>query len=292
MQIDVMATATRKIIDFRKAGFERLVVLGKYNYIKVEKKLPEHIHEDMVEICYCNKGSQWFTVNGNPYLVRGGDVFIHFPGELHGSGEYPEDKGSLYWLIVRHDSEPDARNKAIPEALSYLCDQLITRHKRHFRGNNRIQRLLEDIFIAYAQKRDKVIRHIRINLLVQAFLLELLDCINNGKDNTDNDRLKKIFQYIDANITQPISIATLAAELCLSESRFKSLFKELTGFTPGDYIQRRRIECALERMDNEPGITASQLAYELNFSSPQYFSTVMKKYTGRSPVTHRRTRGK
>lgn len=282
MKIDIKSTDTRKIIDFRKAGFTDMVVLGKYNYTKTQKKLAEHVHKNMIEFCYLNKGSQWFFVNDSQYLVRGGDVFIHFPGEVHGSGDYPESNGLLYWLIIKYARTNGASNKKT-DGINYLCNLLVKKNIRHFKATKQLQKLLEDIFIAYKKNKDKAIRRIHINLLVQSFLLELLACIDLGNSNTDNERLDKIIHYINQNITSTISIKTLAKEIYLSESRFKSLFKELTGFTPGDYIQRKRIEIAVERIKKEPQLSASDLAYQLNFSSPQYFSTVMKKYMGITP---------
>ncbi len=63
MQFDIKSTRNRKIIDFRKYGFKDLQVLGKYNYNKVENKLHDHVHDGMIEICYYDKGSQFFEVN-------------------------------------------------------------------------------------------------------------------------------------------------------------------------------------------------------------------------------------
>jgi AraC-like DNA-binding protein len=92
-----------------------------------------------------------------------------------------------------------------------------------------------------------------------------------------------VLQYIEAKLTENPSVSELAREMNLSESRFKNLFKELTGFTPGDYIQRKKIEIAQQKITADPGLNLTELAYELNFSSPQYFCTVFKKYTGESP---------
>lgn len=276
MQLDIHSTRNRKIIDFRKLAFDDLRVLGKYNYNKSEQKLPNHKHSGMIEICYYDKGSQYFQVNGSQYLVKGGDVFIHYPGELHGSGGHPEEKGALYWMIIR-------LNKTGNDTLNRLCEHLIEKQRRHFKGNKDIKKILEGIFMAYTKREVQKMKKLRIYLMAQTFILALLDCIENEVLDTENMRLNKIIEYINKNIHEQISIATMAKQINLSESRFKTLFKELTGFTPGDYIQRRKVELALKRINENPKISLSRLAYELSFSSPQYFSTVMKKYTGKSP---------
>jgi AraC-like DNA-binding protein len=43
----------------------------------------------------------------------------------------------------------------------------------------------------------------------------------------------------------------------------------------------------MRRLQEDPFISITELAYELNFSTPQYFSTVFKKYKGVSPGSFR-----
>ena len=282
MKLDTTSTRNRRILNFRKFGFKDLQVLGKYNYNKAEGKLQSHVHKGMIEICYYDKGSQYFEVNGEQYLVKGGDVFIHYPGEVHGSGGHPEEKGALYWLIIKLSSTTTDR-------LSLLCKYLIEKNKRHFKAGKAIKKGLEDIFLAAQKKEAGPIKKARLHLMVETFILRLLDDMQNDKTETANVRLNKVLSFIEENITRQIALSVLAKEANLSESRFKNFFKESTGFTPGDYIQRRKVELALETLRNNPDISLTQLAYELDFSSPQYFSTVVKKHTGNPPKAFRQS---
>lgn len=282
MDLDLRTTFNRTIINFKKFGFKHLMVLGRYNYTRSEKELSEHIHKGMLEICYYDKGSQIFEVENVKHLVKGGDVFIHYPGEKHGSGGYPEEKGQLYWIIISlprkvNDLYNDSRD------LAFLCNKLIAFNKRHFKGSKSLKKILEEVFTTFEKKENKNIKHIRINVLLNLFLLELLDCADQNNKVTDDARLNKILTYIDNNVANRINISSLAKEINLSDSRFKSLFKELTGFTPGDYIQRKRVEKAVDVIRQNPQVSLTALAYELDFSSPQYFSSVIKKYVGKSP---------
>lgn len=286
MELDVNCTKTRKIIDFRENGYKDMIVLGKYNYNRTEGNLADHVHHDMIEICYYDKGSQWFCVNDKRYLVKGGDVFIHFPGELHGSGGYPEEKGLLYWLIICVPPELAFSQENDAGDLAYLCHNLILKSKRHFKGEIKLKQILEDVFNVYNNITEERIKRIRINLLIQNFLLLLLDSIDKDEKSfsgTDYSRINETLEFINENIYNNISIALLAKQTFLSESRFKTLFKRLTGFTPADYIRRKRIEKARSLMLENPSMPLSEIAFELNFSSPQHFSSVMKKYTGSAP---------
>ncbi|CAL1519416.1 AraC family transcriptional regulator [Chitinophaga sp. MM2321] len=282
MKIDVKTTKTRVITDFKGIGVHELIVLGKYNYNRVENNLEDHVHNDMIEICYYDKGSQWFAVNHNRYLVRGGDIFIHFPGEVHGSGGFPEAKGCLYWFIIK--ANKSKRHQGDHENIGYLVNELVNLKRRHFRGGFVLKKMLEDVFNAIKAKGEtQQIKKIRIALLTQLFLLKIMEYANKKSNDTDNERLQKVYHLIDSRLTEYITIADLAKEANLSQSRFKNWFKELSGFTPVDYVQRKRVDYAIQKLKESPSTSIKDLAYELNFSSQQYFSTVVKKFTGKSP---------
>lgn len=277
-----MKNETRRIISFNPDYYPELVKLGRYNYNKAEKSLEEHIHHNRIEICYYDKGSQWFYVGDKRYLVKGGEAFLHFPGEVHGSGGFPEGKGRLYWLIIELSPLFPQSDQIIGNEIVYLCNELIRQKERHFTGTKEMKQILEEIFFVYRKSASKKMETIIIRTLVKRFLLLLLDCIQK-KHSIIDQRLTHVLQYIDKHISTSITISVLADLCCLSESRFKNLFKEQTGFTPGDYIQRKRIQRAIQLLKQNPNITVSNVAYQFNFSSPQYLSSVVKKYTGLSP---------
>jgi AraC-like DNA-binding protein len=281
MEVSVNATRTRTILDFTKSDLTDLVVLGRYNYNKTEDILENHRHPRMIEICYSDKGSQWFAVEQQRYLVKGGDVFIHFPDELHGSGGHPEEKGCLYWFIIK---APDGGKKKVLSTTGYLVNELIHKNRRHFRGDGTIKKMLDEIFkVSRLDGESQQMLEIKTTLLTQFFLLKLIDLANKKTNDTDNERLRKIYDLIERRITQNLTIETLANEVNLSESRFKNWFRDLSGFTPLDFVQRRRVEFAVLKIKEKPHINFKDLAFELNFSSQQYFTTVIKKFTGKTP---------
>ncbi len=280
MRLDVRSTRNRTIIDFRGMGFGPLCVLGHYRYRKAEKDLQAHRHSKMIEICYYDKGSQVFAVNDEKYLVKGGDLFIHFPNESHGSGGYPEEKGSLYWFILNLDTGKKASGS---NDLDYLLRALVKNGKRHFSGGAGIKKFLEEIFATMRSKEPAAFIRIRVRLLTQLFLLKVWEKSRSAERLPDHTRLHQVYRFIEDHLEDDLNIARLAREANFSESRFKGWFRELSGFTPMDYVQRRRVAFAVKELQRSPGLSLKDLAYSLNFSSQQYFSTVIKKFTGKTP---------
>lgn len=82
------------------------------------------------------------------------------------------------------------------------------------------------------------------------------------------------------------SVAYCADELNLSANYFGDLIKKETGKTAQEYIQKKIIELAKDKIF-DPDKTVSQIAYELGFKYPQHFARLFKQRVGYSPVEFR-----
>ncbi|MBQ2129982.1 MAG: helix-turn-helix transcriptional regulator, partial [Prevotella sp.] len=82
-------------------------------------------------------------------------------------------------------------------------------------------------------------------------------------------------------------IQKIAEELGIGYSNFRKLFKEYTGVAPAMYQQELRLQRAKEMLSTT-NISIKEIAYRLNFDSPDYFSAKFKIKTGRKPSDFRR----
>jgi AraC-like DNA-binding protein len=73
----------------------------------------------------------------------------------------------------------------------------------------------------------------------------------------------------------------------LRGTQFRKRFQAETGFAPHDYLVRAQVEEAKRRLaqTREP---ITEMAFDLGFSSSQYFATVFRKLVGLTPQTYRR----
>ena len=99
--------------------------------------------------------------------------------------------------------------------------------------------------------------------------------------------VQKAIQYMKHNLDVDASIASLTKSVGCSRARLFVLFKESTGMTPNDFWQRLRIDLSVEML-KDPGKSITDVAFEVGFSSSQYFCTVFRKYTGTTPSAYRR----
>lgn len=88
-------------------------------------------------------------------------------------------------------------------------------------------------------------------------------------------------EFIEQNKKRTIPLEEVAQHCNLSLSLFKRRFKKEIGSTPALYIEKQRIACAKEML--RAGHSITETAYELDFCSSNYFSTVFRRITLMTP---------
>ena len=98
----------------------------------------------------------------------------------------------------------------------------------------------------------------------------------------DQERLLFARDYLIQHLHLPPSLPELARIAGLNEFKLKNGFKELFGQPVFAYLAEYRLQEAQAQL-LEGRKTASELAFELGYSSLQHFSTAFKKKFGVSP---------
>jgi AraC-like DNA-binding protein len=88
------------------------------------------------------------------------------------------------------------------------------------------------------------------------------------------------------NIHRQIDIQEIATNLGTSYSWFRKAFKEYTGYAPAQYFQELKLRKAKELL-TETNLSIKEIAYELDFSSYEYFLSFFKKRVGVTPSEYR-----
>jgi len=102
----------------------------------------------------------------------------------------------------------------------------------------------------------------------------------NSRDRQFVERLRQIIQekMTDSNL----SVEDVGAEIGLSRVQLYRKVKALTGSTPVDLIRKARLAKARELLQTT-GKTVSEVAYDVGFSAPSYFTKCFKEEYGMLP---------
>jgi AraC-like DNA-binding protein len=256
------------------------MMFGRYQYAASRSGLGPHSHRHAIEICFLERGEQTYRVGGLLHRLRGNDQFFTLPGELHDTADLPQERGILYWLILQ--LEPSKKLLGLSEAQAALLKRELRRMPtRHFRGHPDCARILGEIndsLVDGSKRRAGLLpyRRLRLQALLLQYLTLTIRASHQGVLGSATPLMQRLLHYIDDHLDDPVQVARLAQVARLSESRCKSRFKREMGVPPAEFWLRKKIERAIFLLKKR---NVTEVAYELGFSSSQYFATVFKRYT-------------
>lgn len=228
---------------------------------------------------HCMEGNGWCELGGVRHVIRAGNLLV-IPNRCpHAYGALEQNPWSIEWFhaagtgvaeIVRRLEinrsvpvvalEPGAWNSSFfDEALSSLEAGFNESHLIH--ASLTLAHLLGRIII-----RQKSGFADRTSLAA---------------------RLEKVVVYLRENCARSLNVPAMASMAGLSPSHFAGLFLKHTGHPPMDFLIRTRIARACHLLDFT-SLSVKEIAAQVGYSDPYYFSRVFKKVTASSPDAYRR----
>jgi AraC family transcriptional regulator len=102
-------------------------------------------------------------------------------------------------------------------------------------------------------------------------------------------RLKRAIEYIETSLAESVSLADIASAAGLTRMHFAAQFRAATGLRPHEYLLRRRIERAQEKLAGTD-ISLAEIALSVGFQTQSHFTSVFTRMVGQPPRAWRRAR--
>lgn len=210
--------------------------------------------------------------------IKAGDIFLLFPGEWHTYGPLPHSRWKSYWIGFKGKNmdERVANGFLRVEKPIYrvgFSGELIELYKSALKAAN------EEA--AYSQQ---LLAGIVNHLIGMMYSLERNIILN--KNQTQVELINRARLKIRESLESDLTIQHLAEDLGVSYSNFRKLFKEYTGLSPALYQQDLKLQRAKELLSTTK-LSIKEIAYRLNFDSPDYFSSKFRMKTGHKPSDFR-----
>lgn len=128
-----------------------------------------------------------------------------------------------------------------------------------------------------------------INALKKWLYSLVIKFIEKVDEVEEEDKEKIIYdgvKYIQSNFTDDISLTEAATAASLSVHYFSRLFKKEMGCTFKEYLTELRMREAKKKLKNRDDNIAN-IAKDIGYNNPGYFSKVFKKYEGMPPSEFR-----
>jgi AraC-like DNA-binding protein len=99
-------------------------------------------------------------------------------------------------------------------------------------------------------------------------------------------KLRRVMEFIEANIDQPLPLDDLAASAAVSPFHFHRQFKRSTGITPHRYILQVRMERAKALLSGSD-LPLAEVAARVGFADQSHFTSTFRKTTSMTPRSYR-----
>ena len=146
---------------------------------------------------------------------------------------------------------------------------------------------------AYLEKpfNMKILNAMIVNLLNSRQTISQIS--NSSSDlkehvkSNDENFLSDVVEIIKKNITNSeFSIDLISEKTGLSRSKLFRKLKGLTNMSPVDLVIKVKLNHASELLKNNKRMRISEVAYASGFNDPKYFSTLFKKFYGKTPKVY------
>lgn len=249
---------------------------------KTHSVLPRvmHVHEDRLEVMLISEGAGLYTIGESRYPVEAGDVLIYNRGVIHDEVSNPDAKIKSYCLGM---DSVEIEGLA-PNCLIGSQDCPVFKASNHFP-------LIDSIFSTIYDElyNENEGAEVTCHYLAQALVTLLLQMSKKSRSVQKESEQKlgeRIRAYIDQNYSSDLTLDSIGEALNMSPYYMGHIFKEITGYSPIQYIMRRRIgEAQTLLISTKHSIT--RIATMVGYDNSSYFNRLFTKNVGMSPKRYR-----
>jgi len=227
------------------------------------------------QLLYNPEGEGWFQSTHCPRTrLKAGDMFLLFPGEWHSYHPDPRIGWKSHWIGFK------GRNMDDRVRAGFLTPDKPIYHIGYSDVIESLYRKAYEAAVEEAAYSQQLMAGLVNHLIGKMYSLERN--IELGQNLQQVTMIGKARLRIRESIESSVTIQQIAEELGVSYSNFRKLFKEYTGLSPATYQQELRLLRAKELLTTTD-LSVKEIAYRLNFESPDYFSSKFKSKMGCKP---------
>lgn len=240
-----------------------------------------HVHKNLVEVLLVYEGNGIYTIEHNKYIAKKGDLIFYNSGVVHDEFGGHGDNLSTYCLgisnlkLVHLEKDKIIAENYCPVINCYdYFEEILS--------------ILEIIQHNIDTNSANVAEY--SDFLMQALIVKFCTIIEqngNFKQIKEPSLATKVKIYIDKNYNENISLQTIAVAVNANQYYLSHIFKGETGFSPMQYVTRRRIGEAQNLLINTK-LSITEIAANVGYNNSNYFQNVFRKMVGFTPGDYRK----
>lgn len=245
---------------------------------------------DFWEFLCVDKGDVTVQADHNIFHLKKGDIIFHKPNQFHSVSTSGITAPNLV-VVSFVCSSP---------AMNFFEDKILSLGERE---RNLLATIISEASDAFSTPLDNPFTNTLtknpiqqpgaeqiIQLSLEQFLISLYRkgehqesvVMKSVKLKQDEETFQHIVTYMEAHLSDSLSIEQICHDNLLGKSQLQKLFRSKCGCGIIDYFSRLKISRAKELI-REKNLNFTQIADALGYTSIHYFSRQFKKITGMSP---------
>jgi AraC-like DNA-binding protein len=272
----------------------RFYVWDKHHHIRMNR-------HDYFEVFYLQSGQLVCRIQDRAFQMRGGDLAVISSTQYH-THQLPQKRkasGQVRAVVLYFLPELIRASDTSGDDLEYLLPFLMqdASFPHVIKSSDGIPAQIFDL-IKRAHKAMPA-TSTRARLTIKTYLKMILILLVNhyadhrGTVETFNrkqqaiEQLAPLFDFLEVNYKEPVSVATAAEILHLSESHFMRLFKQVTGQSFISYLNHFRVAKS-EHLLAMTDLSVAEVSQAVGFCDQSYFGLVFRNLVQMTPLQYKR----
>ena len=304
------ATVTSEQFEtyLERVAYPNLPLAVMHQYFEAGPDTGVFRHDDFYALYVVESGRGLHVINGHPYAVTRGDVYMTPPGTTHQYRDYHGLRAEAFQFTA---SLFQADELEALRALSGFWDLFVAETRSPSSSDYRlhlsperheeVRRAIDEICVEWEQPAALAVP------LVRALFFRLMVYLARRQAEWERGRhgsggfqppanahgrgIADVLRFCERHYAEPLSVPQLAALMFLSAGHFSEVFAREVGVTPTAYVRRLRLERA-QTLLRDGDRTATDIAHQVGFGDLAQLSRAFRAEFGSSPSEYRAKFGK
>jgi AraC-like DNA-binding protein len=253
-------------------------VAGSYNASE------PHRH-NYYEIFYFQKGGGWHDIDFQTYPIRDGSVHFVVPGQVHQVRRDPLSHGMIVlftseFYVLSLNNQGAGTDIPFPSHIASI--PVLYPEGEELDLFISTLRMIQAESGSDRRYRDEILRSYLNILLAHARRLFEQQSGPADEGGSTRELITRLRTLIEQNFTTEHAPGSYAAMLNVSQNHLNSTVRQSLGTTVSDMVHERIILEA-KRLLFHTDLSIKEIAYQLNYDDPSYFTRFFRKQSGLSP---------
>ncbi|NLO34813.1 MAG: AraC family transcriptional regulator [Clostridiaceae bacterium] len=252
-----------------------------------------HYHNGY-ELFFFRRAQAQLLVNNQVLDITDGDWLLINPFVMHTAYQLFPGSYARYYINISSTQMDQALLQLGLEPASKRSGNVAFLHIQAGSGTQLEEYRMLAIHDLYQKKPDlwqaRLITELALLLtdLTQLARRRLASTQAIAQDHFRQRLIYRLLAAVDEHFRDGLSLLELEQQLFVSRYHICRLFKQETGLTLSQYVNRKRVSLAQQLLKN-PELSSAMVCREVGFLYPQHFTSVFRQITGMTPSHYRKT---